>query len=228
MKKCLICGLEQPDLEFYRNSPYCHPCRKEDSRQRYKAKLSEDRKRVLESKQERFKLPLGVKTCKVCGVAKLYSAFHSKGKCGWAGRDSHCKECRNARQRNEDYANASPEQQQFLDRYRAARALPKEIKAKTYADRLIRLRSKRARSLKCGVGCKDCGGLFPPECLEFDHLPGYEKVAGVADLINRAPLEVVKAEIAKCDLVCANCHRIRTVRRRAGLPGTFPPPDYEI
>lgn len=60
--------------------------------------------------------------------------------------------------------------------------------------------------------CSDCGGAFDPVCMDFDHRPGEVKYRNVAHL--RYNLDAVKAEIAKCDLVCANCHRIRTYRQR--------------
>jgi hypothetical protein len=60
----------------------------------------------------------------------------------------------------------------------------------------------------------DCGGTFPPECMDFDHRPGEKKLFGIGQGLRRK-LEALLAEIAKCDLVCANCHRIRTHRLRA-------------
>jgi hypothetical protein len=57
--------------------------------------------------------------------------------------------------------------------------------------------------------CMDCGGTFPSCCMDFDHRPGTVKVAGVGQMMWEH-IEKVKAEIEKCDLVCANCHRIRT------------------
>lgn len=60
--------------------------------------------------------------------------------------------------------------------------------------------------------CMDCGGSFPPECMDFDHVRG-EKVGGVSSLFTLSRTRAV-AEIAKCELVCSNCHRIRTKARR--------------
>lgn len=60
--------------------------------------------------------------------------------------------------------------------------------------------------------CADCGGRFPPYCMDFDHVRG-EKRANVAQLMCYS-LKAILAEIAKCDLVCANCHRIRTEASR--------------
>jgi hypothetical protein len=64
--------------------------------------------------------------------------------------------------------------------------------------------------------CKDCKQAFPAEVMEYDHV-GPDKSANVSMLVNQASPAKVLAEIAKCDLVCANCHRIRTACRRRSL-----------
>ena len=57
--------------------------------------------------------------------------------------------------------------------------------------------------------CVDCGEA-DPVVLTFDHVRG-EKVANVADLIwSKHSLAAVQAEVAKCDVRCANCHTRRT------------------
>lgn len=61
--------------------------------------------------------------------------------------------------------------------------------------------------------CEDCGGTFDPICMDFDHRPGEKKIGSVSSML-WAGLDRVLAEIAKCDLVCANCHRLRTLDRR--------------
>jgi peptide subunit release factor 1 (eRF1) len=49
-------------------------------------------------------------------------------------------------------------------------------------------------------------------CMEFDHVRG-EKVIGVGRMANqRFPITAIDEEIAKCDLVCANCHRLRHMK----------------
>jgi hypothetical protein len=59
--------------------------------------------------------------------------------------------------------------------------------------------------------CADCGER-DLEVLEFDHLR--DKEANVAALVgSRYRLDRVRAEIEKCEVVCANCHRHRTGRR---------------
>lgn len=58
----------------------------------------------------------------------------------------------------------------------------------------------------------DCGGTFPPECMDFDYRDGTTKKYKVSMMVSLLP-EVIDVEVAKCDLVCANCHRIRTKAR---------------
>lgn len=61
--------------------------------------------------------------------------------------------------------------------------------------------------------CTDCGGTFPPACMDFDHRPGTHKASSVSSLYS-AKRGKLQQEIAKCDLVCKVCHRIRTANRR--------------
>lgn len=65
------------------------------------------------------------------------------------------------------------------------------------------------------VPCQDCGGTFPPEAMDFDHVDG-EKIGNISEMAREAPEEKLKAEISKCEVVCSNCHRIRTMARRRG------------
>jgi hypothetical protein len=61
--------------------------------------------------------------------------------------------------------------------------------------------------------CADCQGWYPGPAMDFDHVRG-EKKLGVATLVkNRSSLVTLLLEIDKCDLVCVNCHRIRTYGR---------------
>lgn len=60
--------------------------------------------------------------------------------------------------------------------------------------------------------CKDCEQKYPYYVMQFDHI-GTDKVANVGKLARSASLETVLAEIAKCEVVCANCHAARTWSR---------------
>lgn len=60
--------------------------------------------------------------------------------------------------------------------------------------------------------CPDCGKSFPASAMDFDHVRGV-KIANVSEMLD-ATLSEIFAEVAKCELVCATCHRIRTENRR--------------
>jgi len=60
--------------------------------------------------------------------------------------------------------------------------------------------------------CMDCGKRFSPECMDFDHVRGRKRIA--IGPHKRCSWKRLEKELAKCDLVCANCHRTRTKQRR--------------
>ncbi len=61
--------------------------------------------------------------------------------------------------------------------------------------------------------CKDCRKTYPPCAMDFDHVG--EKNGAVSKMVlRRASKESILNEISLCELVCANCHRIRTKSRR--------------
>lgn len=63
--------------------------------------------------------------------------------------------------------------------------------------------------------CLDCGREFPPCAMQFDHVRG-KKIMNVSRMAKRTfSRKKLLAEIAKCELVCANCHAIRTFITRA-------------
>ncbi len=65
--------------------------------------------------------------------------------------------------------------------------------------------------------CVDCNKTFLPIAMDFDHIK--DKIRPIARMLSTAyKIELILEEIKKCELVCANCHRIRT-RRRLNNPG---------
>lgn len=71
------------------------------------------------------------------------------------------------------------------------------------------------------AGCVDCGLVMPdhPEVFDFDHVqPG--KVKPVAQWVTTGTIDDILEEIARCEVVCANCHRIRTASRPHGKAGS--------
>lgn len=82
-----------------------------------------------------------------------------------------------------------------------------------------RAQSKRIRKFldeyKRGRACVDCGysnNEFPAT-LDFDHLPTSEKKKINLSQGVSWGIDKLLAEIAKCEIVCSNCHRIRTTKR---------------
>lgn len=110
-------------------------------------------------------------------------------------RDTYCRPCR-SEYGKEHYAR---NKQRYVDQAGARkRALAHE--------RMTYLLAYFAAN-----PCADCGET-DPVVLEFDHLRDKKFTIGV-HLIRR-PWQEILDEIAKCDVVCANCHRRRTAQRR--------------
>lgn len=73
--------------------------------------------------------------------------------------------------------------------------------------------------------CADCTRTFPPVAMDLDHVRG-AKSRSVSSLVGGGyRMELIEQELAKCDVVCACCHRIRTAKRKEnfGLPGPRKP-----
>ncbi len=61
--------------------------------------------------------------------------------------------------------------------------------------------------------CADCGIQYPFYVMDFDHREGVTKEFAL-NSVTRLTREAILREIAKCDVVCSNCHRERTHQRR--------------
>ena len=108
-----------------------------------------------------------------------------------------------------------------VEKQRAAKRRYYERNRDVYRDKNRRKRERmRAILRECkSRPCADCGGDFPFYVMDFDHREGEEKTAHVAMLVNMMSIERLLNEIAKCDLVCANCHRVRTYKREQRFSG---------
>ena len=59
--------------------------------------------------------------------------------------------------------------------------------------------------------CQDCGKKYPHYVMDFDHREGEKKLLEVARMVAGGwSLKKIMKEIKKCDIVCSNCHRLRT------------------
>jgi hypothetical protein len=148
---------------------------------------------VIEEGQAALETNPLLRLCAMCGLWKGQSEFHNSR----TGQFSYCRECRLAYDRR-----------YYHERGKAARLAHRHARA-------MEARAWMA-AIKEGVACADCGQMFPVWVMHWDHLPGYEKLASISDMVRSRSRTITVAELAKCQLVCANCHAIRTYRRVRG------------
>jgi len=130
--------------------------------------------------------------CRRCQTLKPLDQFSPKKRGGWQG---YCRPC-HKEYKQENYRKNK-------DKF-VARALAHKERMRAI------LREAKGRP------CADCGNQYPPYVMDFDHRDGETKLFNVSALNSHrwVSIDVLFAEIAKCDLVCANCHRERTHQRR--------------
>jgi len=134
-----------------------------------------------------------VRRCGRCGELKTADEFAWRRK-AQGQRDNYCRTCR-AAYKQEHYA---------LNRERYIEAAVRRRTA---------LAAERATFLVeyfASHPCVDCGES-DPVVLEFDHLG--DKSFNIAKGLRDRSWDALIDEIAKCDVVCANCHRRRTAVR---------------
>ena len=134
-----------------------------------------------------------MKLCTSCGEVKDDGEFSRKG----AKLQGKCKECQRSYHRIYYARNK-------------ARFIEKNRRNKNRQRQRLRAILWEAKQSPC----VDCGLAFHPWVMEFDHRGGTIKDAAVANLVGKGcPDSHLRAEIEKCDVVCANCHRLRTYSR---------------
>lgn len=127
--------------------------------------------------------------------------------------------------RRERYAN-DPTMRERVRRYnRSYRSKNRERLLEQDHRRWAEIKQKitdRRRSRKMqlvvllGGKCYDCSEEFSgrPEVFDFDHRDPTQKSSQISDILRTGSWKRALAEVGKCDLVCANCHRTRTVIRK--------------
>lgn len=101
----------------------------------------------------------------------------------------------------------------IADRKAASKRHYLENKAK-YLERNTLYRaniSKFVRQLKESSPCADCSKSFPYYVMDFDHMEN--KKFEVNFLASSGRIGALKREIEKCEIVCSNCHRMRSHAR---------------
>lgn len=64
------------------------------------------------------------------------------------------------------------------------------------------------RALKQSAFCARCGFSGHPEALDFHHVNGADKDFSIGEaIVKTQSIKRLQKEIAKCEVLCANCHR---------------------
>lgn len=140
---------------------------------------------------------MNTKICIKCGIEKTLDAF-SKDRRRKDGKQAYCKDCYkqfwqglNASGYNREYRkrNIGRRREKANARKAAKKALIMEYKSQP---------------------CVDCGFTFFPCQMDFDHRDPSQKINNISAMVDdNYSMKTLLAELAKCDLVCANCHRLR-------------------
>ena len=86
--------------------------------------------------------------------------------------------------------------------------IPESLYRKKIRDR----NREYVRKIKESSPCVDCGKHYHYSQMDFDHID--LKKVNIARLANsEASIKTIKSEISKCEIVCSNCHRLRTWQR---------------
>jgi hypothetical protein len=140
-----------------------------------------------------------MKKCSKCGLFKKIKEFY-KRKTGLRSGECYekCRECYKIRGRN--YYHQNRERQLELAKKRKLKYIEER------KEFLGKIKNKP---------CFDCGKKYPAWIMDFDHRNRKDKIGSISFLTFRklVNFDKIREEIAKCDLVCANCHRDRTYKR---------------
>ncbi len=131
-------------------------------------------------------------TCKHCGLCKPFSAFRQKRNSA-QGYVAVCKGC---------------------------------IKKYTKENECMRNHLKKRKHLKLDLKgnkkCTDCGSVFPPEALDFDHTDRkrkYKTKYGKRQSPGHiGSLKQFSEEAKKCEIRCGYCHALKTKKERGNVP----------
>jgi hypothetical protein len=149
--------------------------------------------------------------CTACHEFKLKTEFQArkdrpKGICSW------CKKCSN----------------KFTSKFWKNNPDKKRIKEQNWKsknkEKLTQYWSKRDIKIHNLIlefkdkPCTDCGIKYHPCAMDFDHLDATKKVGNISSLSKwRNKTSELLEEISKCELVCSNCHRMRTYNRNLAI-----------
>jgi hypothetical protein len=133
-----------------------------------------------------------MKVCSKCKIEKEDGEFNKKTK---TRLQPYCRICHNEHNRSYYDKHKQRMKKQILVKNKKRRIELKEF--------VNNLKSKP---------CIDCGQSYHPYVMDFDHLS--DKIKDVSIMVHQGhSKENILKEISKCDIVCSNCHRMRTLKR---------------
>lgn len=137
-----------------------------------------------------------IKLCTKCNQHKDISEFSKKGTKvdGTTRYQSICKECHKIEAKKYHHSDYTWYKEKARENNKRNR--------ERYRNELLEFLSTKQ--------CIDCG-IKDIRVLEFDHLK--DKLFSIGSKTRNTPLITLMPEIEKCEIVCANCHRIRTYAR---------------
>jgi hypothetical protein len=141
--------------------------------------------------------PPGTNRCTLCKTWKPLAEFPTRNKAK-GELQRYCKVC------------IRPYRKRWYQRHK------EEQVQRTAKQRGVRVEQYREiiRSLR-EVPCTDCGQRYHWVQMDFDHLDSSTKIMAIGLMVNSGFGEAkIRAELAKCEVVCANCHRLRTWNRK--------------
>lgn len=133
-----------------------------------------------------------MKQCSACKETKELSKFNNKS-ASHDGKQSICRECNKERSKRYYRENREKHKQVALENKRKYRSE----------------NNRRVWEILEASSCVDCGN-DNPRVLEFDHIAGNKEGDVGRMLCSNVGWTRIKKEIEKCEIVCANCHRMRT------------------
>lgn len=153
---------------------------------------------------ERIHLNTSIK-CSRCTRKNLTKNDFYKRNSRPKGISSACKECE--KKRCNDYSKKFPhKRKETVNNWKQKQT---REKFKTYEQKSIAKLNIIIDQAK-NIPCMDCGVSYPIFVMDFDHRDPSQKIGCVRTLVKKKSERIIREEIAKCDVVCSNCHRQRT------------------
>lgn len=142
-----------------------------------------------------------MKICTICKLEKENLDFN-KNKGRKDGLNNICKPC--SKSRSKQYYSKNP--------------VKHKLKVKERRKQLVVDNRKLMLDLLKEAKCKDCGNT-DFRVFEFDHLR--DKKSNISEMLT-FPWPSILEEIQKCEIVCANCHKLRTIKRSNSYRNILP------